>query len=340
VKEMAAMKVNNAKLITRYSRAGVQAFARGVALAGAEDGCHLTKGTFEEAGGPREAAALVVPVYGPHNLFLAGPLAPDAGERFGDDAGEGYGIALSFIDAALRRNPEGQSVEIYVGERETDVVGIGFDGGPQEWVEAEAQGAFLAERRAAMEDGYDDRYLAKHIVTEYTPAAVRLLLAVVDGTEYRDDILIRGRPARFPAEGGVPLLTTGVPAGMQGEIGLTGPYRGSIPSSWPLNHIEVLRVPRQIADILAGSSSSTPERPQGRVPGKRARMVLGSSEGAYCRVEFGGESLQRCLSSLPRFPRSLPLPDRDRTGDERIRLLRAGGRGSPMTDGGRYHARR
>lgn len=332
------MKVNNAKLITRYSRAGVQAFARGVALAGAGDGCHLTKGTFEEAGGLRETAALVVPVYGPHNLFLAGPLAPDAGERFGDDAGEGYGIALSFIDAALRRNPEGQSVEIYVGEREADVVGIGFDGGPQEWVEAEAPGMFLAERGTAMQDEYDDRYLAKHIVTEYTTAAVRLLLAVVDGTEYRDDILIRGRPARFPAEGGVPSLTTGVPAGMQGEIGLTGPYRGSIPSSWPLNHIEVLRVPRQIIEILAGSSSGTPE--QGRVPGERARMVLGSSEGAYCRVEFGEESLERCLSSLPRFPRSLCLPERDRTGDERIRLLRAGVRGSLTMDGGRYHARR
>ena len=337
---MAAMKVNNAKLITRYSRAGIQAFVRGAARAGGH--CCLVKSTFEEAGGLQEAAALVVPAYGPHNLFLAGPLAPDAGERFGDDAGKMYGVAASFIDAALRRNPQGQSVEIYVGERETDVVGIGFDGGPQEWVEAGAPGTLLAEGGMAMQEEYDDRYLAKHIVTEYTPAAVRLLLAVVDGTEYRDDILIRGRPAWFPAQDGetVPSLVTGVPAGMQGEIGLTGPYRGSIPSSWPLNHIEVLRVPRQIADILAGSSSSTPEWPQGRVPGKRARMVLGSSEGAYCRVEFGGESLQRCLSSLPRFPRSLPLPDRDRTGDERIRLLRAGGRGSPMTDGGRYHARR
>lgn len=332
------MKVNNVKLITRYSRAAVEAFVRGAGLAGAEDGCYLTKGTFEEAGGLREAAALVVPVYGGHNLFLAGPLAPDAGERFGDDAGEGYGIPLSFIDAALRRNPEGQSVEFYVGEREADVVGIGFDGGPQEWVEAGALGTLLAEGETAMQDEYDDRYLAKHIVTEYTPAAVRLFLAVVDGTEYRDDILIRGRPAWFPAQGGVPSLTTGVPAGMQGEIGLTGPYRGIIPSSWPLNRIEVLRIPRQIIEILAGSSSGTPE--QGRVPGERARMVLGSSEGAYCRVESGERRLQRCLSSLPRFPRSLPLPDRDRAGDENIRLLRAGRRGSPMTDGGRYHARR
>lgn len=330
------MKVNNAKLITRYSRAGIQAFVRGAARAGGH--CCLVKSTFEEAGGLQEAAALVVPAYGPHNLFLAGPLAPDAGERFGDDAGKMYGVAASFIDAALRRNPQGQSVEIYVGERETDVVGIGFDGGPQEWVEAGASGTPLAQKGTAMQDEYDDRYLAKHIVTEYTPAAVRLLLAVVDGTEYRDDILIRGRPAWLPAQGGVPSLTTGVPAGMQGEIGLTGPYRGIIPSSWPLNRIEVLRIPRQIFEILAGSSSGTPE--QGRVPGKRARMVLGSSEGAYCRVEFGEEKLQRCLSSLPRFPRSLRLPERDRDGDERIRLLRAGGRGSSMTDGGRYHARR
>jgi len=325
---MTAMKVNNVKLITRYSRAGIQALARGAALAGAGDHCCLMKGTFDEAGGPQEAAVLTVPLCGRHSLFLAGPLAPEAGERFGNCPKKVYGLPARVLDAALRENPEGRSVEIYVGERETDVLGIGFDGGPQEWAEARAQGAFPAERGTVMQEEYDDRYLAKHIVTEYTPAAVRLLLAVVDGTEYRDDILIRGRPARLPAQDGVPSLVTGVPAGMKGEIGLTGPYRGSIPGSWPLNHIEVLRVPRQIAEILAGSFSSTSERPQGRVPGEGTRMVLGSSEGAYCRVEFGGESLQRCLSSLPRFPRSLRLPERDRTGDERIRLLRAGVRGS------------
>lgn len=334
------MKVKNPKLITRFGRAAIEAFVRGAARAGGH--CCLMKSTFEEAGGPREAAALAVPVYGPHNLFLAGPLAPDAGERFGGDAGEGYGIPLSFIDAALRKNPEGRSVEIYLGGREADVVGIGFDGGPQEWECVEA-GMFLTaggQRGTGIQEEYDDRYLAKHVVTEYTPAAVRLLLAVVDGTEYRDDILIRGRPAWFPEQGRetAPSLVTGVPAGMQGEIGLTGPYRGSIPGSWPHNHIEVLRVPRQIVEILAGSSSGTPE--QNCVLGERARMVLGSSEGAYCRVEFGEERLQRCLTSLPRFPRSLRLPERDRIGDERIRLLRAGGRDLSMTDGGRYHARR
>lgn len=332
------MKVKNPKLITRFGRAAIEAFVRGAARAGGH--CCLMKSTFEEAGGPPEAAALAVPVYGPHNLFLAGPLAPDAGERFGDNAGKGYRIPVSFIDAALRKNPERQSVEIYLGDRETDVVGIGFDGGPQEWVEAGAPGTLLAEGGMAMQEEYDDRYLAKHIVTEYTPAAVRLLLAVVDGTEYRDDILIRGRPAWFPAQDGetVPSLVTGVPAGMQGEIGLTGPYRGSIPGSWGHNRIEVLRVPRQIVEILAGSSSATPE--QNCAAGERARMVFGSSEGAYCRVEFGEERLQKCLSSLPRFPRILRLPERDRSGDERIRLLRAGGRDLSMTDGGRYHARR
>lgn len=332
------MKVKNPKLITRFGRAAIEAFVRGAARAGGH--CCLVKSTFEEAGGPREAAAFVVPVYGGHNLFLAGPLAPDAGERFGDCSEKVYGIPVRVLEAALHKNLEGQSVEIYLGGREADVVGIGFDGGPQEWVEAGAPGTLFAEGGMAMQEEYDDRYLAKHIVTEYVPAAVRLLLAVVDGTEYRDDILIRGRPAWFPAQDGetAPSLVTGVPAGMKGEIGLTGPYRGGIPGSWGHNRIEVLRVPRAIADILAGSFSGTPE--QNCAAGERARMVFGSSEGAYCRVEFGEERLQKCLSSLPRFPRSLCLPERDRSGDERIRLLRAGGRGSSTADGGWYRARR
>ena len=332
------MKVNNAKLITRYSRAAIQAFARGVALAGAEDGCHLTKGTFEEAGGPREAAALVVPVYGPHNLFLAGPLAPDAGERFGDDAGEGYGIALSFIDAALRRNPEGQSVELYVGEREADVVGIGFDGAPPEWeqVRVGAPDALLPGREPQETDlrgEFGEGYLEKHLVTGYLPAAMRLFLDVADQTGYRDDILVRGRPARFPVaeEDARPSLIASVPAGKESEIGLTAEYVGRAPKSWALNHIEILRLPRDIVERVATHSA-----------GSRVRMVLGSSEGAYCRIEFPEGKYQKCLGSLPRFPHSFPLPGRRGTGgnrnrDERIRSSRplsAGRRAAPADDEG------
>ena len=336
MKEVAAMKVNNAKLITRYSRAGIQAFVRGAARAGGH--CCLVKSTFEEAGGPREAAALAVPVYAAHNLFLAGPLAPDAGERFGDDAEKVYRVPATFIDAALRRNPEGQSVELYVGEREADVVGIGFDGAPPEWeqVRVGAPDALLPGREPQETDlrgEFGEGYLEKHLVTGYLPAAMRLFLDVADQTGYRDDILVRGRPARFPVaeEDARPSLVASVPAGKESEIGLTAEYVGRAPKSWALNHIEILRLPRDIVERVATHSA-----------GSGVRMILGSSEGAYCRIESPERKYQKCLGSLPRFPQSLHLPEprgagSSRSRDERKRSpgpLPADGRIAPADGGG------
>lgn len=316
------MKVDNPEMITRFSRAAVEAFLRGAAPAGGH--CYLMMSMFEEPGGLREAAALVVPVCGHHNLFLAGPLAPDAGEWFGGDAREGYRIPVPFIDAALRKNPEGRSVEVYLNSRN---VGIGFGGDPREWIETGAPVTFPTERKPGMPEGYDDFYLEGHIVTEYAPAAVRLFLVVVDEMEHRHDILIRSRPVWFPAQDSLPSFATGIPAGLRGEIGLTGPYRGRVPEPWVCSSIEVLRVPRTIVDILARSSNETPEH--GRAAGKEARMVLGSLEGAYCKVESGRIRLQRCLAGLPRFPRPLRLPGRNGGGSKRIHR----GRDSSVTDG-------
>jgi len=317
---MTAMKVNNVKLITRYSRAGIQALARGAALAGTGDHCYLMKGTFEETGGPREAAALTVPLCGHHSLFLAGPLAPEAGERFGDCPKKVYGLPARVLDAALRENPEGRSVEIYVGERETDVLGIGFDGAAPGWeeVRAGAPDAILPGREPQETDLWSElgeRYLEKHLVTEYLSAAMRLFLDVAGQTGYQDDVLVRGRPAWFPTvEGDArPSLVASVPAGKGSEIGLLAEYVGRAPDPWGRNRIEALRLPRSIAERLAGLTA-----------GSRVRMVLGNSEGAYCRIEFPEGKYQKCLGSLPRFPHSFPLPERRGTGsnrsrDERIR---------------------
>ncbi|WP_292728677.1 hypothetical protein [Methanoculleus sp.] len=311
---MTAMKVNNVKLITRYSRAGIQALARGAALAGAGDHCYLMKGTFEEAGGPQEAAVLTVPLCGRHSLFLAGPLAPDAGERFGDSPKKVYGVPARVLDAALRENPEGRSVEIYVGERETDVLGIGFDGSRPGWeeVRAGAPDVILPGQETDLWPELGERYLEKHLVTEYLSAAMRLFLDVADQTGYQDDILVRGRPAWFPTAS-CPSLVASVPTGKGSEIGLTAEYVGRAPKSWALNHIEILRLPRDIVERVATHSA-----------GSRVRMILGSSEGAYCRIESPEGKYQKCLGSLPRFPHSFPLPKRRGTGsnrnrDERIR---------------------
>ena len=332
------MKVNNAKLITRYSRAGIQAFARGAALAGAEDGCYLMKSTFKEAGGPREAAVLTAPLCGPHTLFLAGPLAPDAGERFGASSGKVYRFPARVLDAALRENPEGRSVELYVGEREADVLGIGFDGAPPEWeqVRLGTPDALFPEREPQETDlrgEFGERYLEKHLVTRYLPAAMRLFLDVADQTGYRDDILVRGRPAWFPVaeEDARPSLIASVPAGKESEIGLTAEYVGRAPKSWALNHIEILRLPRDIVERVATHSA-----------GSGVRMILGSSEGAYCRIESPERKYQKCLGSLPRFPQSLHLPEPRGAGSSRSRdgrkrspgPLPADRRIAPADDGG------
>ena len=332
---MTAMKVNNVKLVTRYSRAGIQALARGAALAGAGDHCYLMKGTFEEAGGPQEAAVLTVPLCGRHSLFLAGPLAPEAGGRFGDCPKKVYGVPARVLDAALRKNPEGRSVEVYVGERETDVLGIGFDGAAPGWeeVRAGAPDAILPIREPQETDLWSElgeRYLENHLVTEYLPAAMRLFLDVAGQTGYRDDVLVRGRPAWFPTAS-CPSLVASVPAGKGSEIGLLAEYVGRAPDPWGRNRIEVLRLPRSIAERLAGLTGRS-----------RVRMVLGSSEGAYCRIEFPEGKYQKCLGSLPRFPHSFPLPERRGTGnsrsrDERIRSpgpRSAGRRVTPADDEG------
>lgn len=332
---MTVMKVNNVKLVTRYSRAGIQALARGAALAGPGDHCYLMKGTFDEVDGPQETAVLMVPLCGRHSLFLAGPLAPEAGERFGDCPKKVYGLPARVLELALRENPEGRSVEIYVGERETDVLGIGFDGSRPGWeeVRAGAPDAILPIREPQETDLWSElgeRYLEKHLVTEYLSAAMRLFLDVAAQTEYRDDILVRGRPAWFPTAS-CPSLVASVPAGKGSEIGLTAEYVGRAPSSWGLNRIEILRLPRDIVERVATHSA-----------GSRVRMVLGSSEGAYCRIESPERKYQKCLGSLPRFPHSFPLPGRRGTGgnrnrDERIRSpgpLSAGRRAAPADDEG------
>jgi len=326
------MKVNNVKLVTRYSRAGIQALARGAALAGAGDHCYLMKGIFEEAGGPQETAVLTVPLCGHHSLFLAGPLAPEAGERFGDCPKKVYGLPARVLDAALHENPEGRSVEIYVGERETDVLGIGFDGSRPGWEEvlAGAPDAILPGQETDLKGKLGERYLENHLVTEYLPAAMRLFLNVAGQMGYQDDVLVRGRPAWFPTAS-CPSLVASVPAGKGSEIGLTAEYVGRAPSSWGLNRIEILRLPRDIVERVATHSA-----------GSRVRMVLGSSEGAYCRIEFPEGKYQKCLGSLPRFPHSFPLPGRRGTGgnrnrDERIRSSRplsAGRRAAPADDEG------
>ena len=332
---MKSMDVSNVKRVAEYDRAGFENFFEGMAGAGIAANCYLVRGTFEEVDGPRAVAALTVPVHGRHTLFLAAPLVPEAGDHFGDGCEIVYEIPVSLVELALRENPEGWSVEIYVGERETDVLGIGFDGSRPGWeeVRAGAPDTILPGQEPQETDlkgELGERYLEKHLVTEYLSTAMRLFLDVADQTGYQDDILVRGRPVWFPTAS-CPSLVASVPAGKGSEIGLTAEYVGRAPEPWGRNRIEILRLPRSIAERVAGLTA-----------GSRVRMVLGNSEGAYCRIEFPEGKYQKCLGSLPRFPHSFPLPERRGTGsnrsrDERIRSpgpLPAGRRVTPADDEG------
>ncbi len=255
-------------------------------------------GLLGEQGGSWTTVSL--PVGGGHEVFIASPFRPEPGEDPGLGGAMPYHVSLSHMARCLHERA--QTVRIWIGSNEGEVLGISLDDAEPAWecirtgLPGDAPRPRPALRRSAA-------YLENHIVTEIVPAALRHFIAAVRTIGYRGDIFATPNPVRVVGCGRALLFS--VPAGGRSILGLTTPYAGRAPQPYAANSVEAIRIPAPLVRQMATSTG-------------RVRVSFGSSEGIYIRVDCRGETIRKCLRHSGSYPYARSLPPLDRPADIKV----------------------